>query len=241
VAFYPVAPTIGNISPPLPAADGGTGQTSLPLTVANGGTGAANSLAALQALDGMVQAATYTQLGIVAWNYPSYLVSVSGTALATAGTIYLVRVPMFGASATVTNILCAVTTAGGTLTSAENFIGLYDNNANLIGTSADQTTAWGTTGFKTAALTGGPFTGSWPFVFAGLVFNGTTGPGFLRGVGTGAGPGAPASVVLNATGSNLPCATIMTGQTSLPSSLTGGYAAASGTTSTPQAIWVGLS
>lgn len=80
MTFTPFAATIGNLIPPLPVADGGTGLTASPITVALGGTGATTAAAALAALGGMVlQAATalagYTVVNstgnIITWTAPN--------------------------------------------------------------------------------------------------------------------------------------------------------------------------
>lgn len=176
--------------------------------------------------------ATVAQTGLVAWNYPSFLASAQSGVI-TAGTVYLLRIPLAAVSVTVTNILIAVNTAGNTLTSSENFIGLFDNTGARIGVSADQTVAWGTPGLKTAALVSGPFTGSWPFVYVAFVSNGTTAPLFERAAGATIGSSL---VNLSASGSAIPFATNGTG-TALPSSLT--YSSNSG--GSGQSIWCGLS
>jgi hypothetical protein len=152
--------------------------------------------------------------------------------------VYTVRIPMSGASVSITNMLWVLQTAGGTLTAGQNFAGLYDNAGTLIGATADQTASGFVGGQtqRTVALSGGPFSTSSPVLYAAFVFNGTTGPGFQRCY---AGPGAPGVINQNATGANLPCGTILTGQTTLPGTIT--LSSLSGSTSTPQFVWVGLS
>lgn len=180
-------------------------------------------------------AAMYTQLGIQAWTYPGFLAGSSGAAYASAGVLYVAMItpPDPAASITITNILYSVGSAGGTLTASENFVGLYSNTGTLIGTSADQTTNFGATGLKTAALVSGPFTGSWPYLYVGLVFNGTTGPGLIRGYNS------TTTINLNATGANLLSGSVGTGNTTLPGSFT--PSSLSGATGTPQYPWFGLS
>lgn len=107
-----------------------------------------------------------------------------------SGVLYGSRV-MIRNPASVTSVTLFCSTGGLTLTSGQNFVGVYDSAGVQVGTSADQTTAWGTTGEKAAALVGGPFTVSGPFVWVVLVVNGLTPPRFgvasLFSVGTNAG------------------------------------------------------
>jgi hypothetical protein len=175
---------------------------------------------------------TPAQMGIVAWDYPSIL-AMGGTAAALSGTVYLMRVPLYGASVTVTNILIAIQTQGSGLTSSENFLGLYDNTGTKIGGTADQTASWGSTGLKTAGLVSGPFTGTWPFVYVVFVSNGTTPPALAR---IGGGSSVSILSALSSSGSNMPFATNGTG-TALPGSLV--YS--SNSVSNCQPLWVGLS
>lgn len=53
---------------------------------------------------------------------------------------------------TVTNIIMSIATQGSSLTSGQNFAGLYNPAGTLLSATADQTTNWGTTGLKTIAL-----------------------------------------------------------------------------------------
>jgi hypothetical protein len=76
----------------------------------------------------------------------------AGSQVLTGGVGYLVKV-FCTKSGLVGNLYMAVGTAGITLTSNQNFIALFDTAGNRLGLSADQTTAWGTTGLKTAAIT----------------------------------------------------------------------------------------
>jgi hypothetical protein len=87
---------------------------------------------------------------------------------------------------TVANVLAEVTGAGSGLTAGAQNVGvLLDSAGNLIDQSADQATAWTTTGTKPMALgathtiTGGPGV----FVYAGVLAGGTTLPQLARGNG----------------------------------------------------------
>jgi hypothetical protein len=73
-----------------------------------------------------------------------------------------------------------VVTAGSSLTSGQNFAALYDSSKNLVGITADQATAWGTTGEKVMALTT-PYVVTAPGLFKGAMWSvGTTPPAFAR-------------------------------------------------------------
>ena len=101
-----------------------------------------------------------------------------GTILPTAGRLEVMRVR--AASSLITNILLTVTVAGGTLTSGRNFAALFTDAGALLSTTADQTTPWGTTGLKTAALSAAQTVTPGAFYRIGLFSNGTTLPTFAR-------------------------------------------------------------
>jgi hypothetical protein len=156
MGFTPYVATIGNIVPPLPVSDGGTGLATdgLPPFIAS-------------------------DTALLAWNYDP-VIAINATALATGGEIQLCRVNVRQAI-TVTNVLYVVTAAGGTLTTNENFAGLYNSSGTLVGSSADQTSAWeATTGLYTNALSGGPYALAAGFYWVAFVVNGTTAPTLIR-------------------------------------------------------------
>lgn len=99
--------------------------------------------------------------------------------LATAGTVYVAAIKVN--PRLVSNIVVGVTTGGGTLTASQCFAGLYQNGA-LIGSTADQSAVWNSTGLKTMALAT-PVTPLGGLVYVALVFNGTTGPTLAAGTG----------------------------------------------------------
>ena len=121
---------------------------------------------------------TAADAGYLAWNYDAGVVSSASTP--TTNVVNLVRINIRQAIS-VTNVVIGVTTAGSGLTSGQNFAGLYSSAGTLIGTSADQTTAWGTAGVKSAALAGGPFAVAAGFVWVAIVSNtGTSTPNIFR-------------------------------------------------------------
>lgn len=133
---------------------------------------------------------TPSDLGLLAWTYDIGVAASASTP--TTNVVNLIRINIRQAIS-VTNVILAVATAGSGLTSGQNFAGLYNSSGTLIGTSADQTAAWGSTGLKTAALGGGPFAlTAGTFVWVAFVSNtGTSTPNFCRS-------GAVPAAVMNA-------------------------------------------
>lgn len=150
---------------------------------------------------------------VLAWSYDPAVTSNS-TAVA-SGTVQLIKIVLRRA-ATISNLYAQVNTAGGTLTSGQNFAGLYSASGTLLSATADQTTAWGSTGMKTMALTT-PQTVLPGYYYVALLSNGTTGPAFARGNGLS---GAANAINLGLAASTARFATGPTAQTSLPSSIT---------------------
>ena len=167
-----------------------------------------------------------TDAGYLAWAYDPLNISAV-TALTTSGNVYLTRINI-RTPKSVTNVVAYMGALGGTLTSGQCFAGLYAGTTagaytagQLIGTSADQTSAWNTgTGtanaLQTIALTGAPFSVPAGFVWAALMFNGTTGPQFGR---AGNVTAAASNIGFAAASARFAAAT---GSTTLPSSITVG-------------------
>jgi hypothetical protein len=119
-------PTIGNVVPPLPASQGGTGSANgVPFWIpGDDGFLGANSEAG----------------------------TASGGGLLTAGTLYLARLNIRAAT-TITNLFFCVSTVG-VGASTGSFVGLYSAAGTLLTGSADVGgTFAGTTGWKSQALT----------------------------------------------------------------------------------------
>lgn len=173
---------------------------------------------------------TPADAGFLAWNYDIGELGGSQSVLTTAGVMYLIKVNV-RVAISVTNVSYYVFTAGATLTSGQCFAGLYNSAGTLIGTSADQSAAWTSTGLKTTALTGGPFAVSAGFVWVAFLFNGTTAPSLVRN-------GTPNGNILNSgfTVSTARFASSGSALTSLPSTITPG----SNTLNTIQ-WWVAIS
>ncbi len=116
--------------------------------------------------------------GWLAWAFdPIHSAVPNGGFNGANGTLYCVGLCLPKRS-TVTNVVMRVKTAGATLTSGQNFAGLWDSAGNLVGATADQSTAWTSTGIKTMALAGGPFNLPSGIYYAGPWSNGTTRPHF---------------------------------------------------------------
>lgn len=167
-------------------------------------------------------------VGYLAWTYEPALASSTVVLASSTLTVCRVKVPT---TLNVTNVLYDVTTAGATLTSGQNFVGIYNNSGQLVASSADQSTGWTSTGLKTTALTGGPFAVTGPYVYVAFQVIGTTGPTLAK-------TAAPSSnIPVNGsltTGFLTRCFTATSGTTALPSTL------ASPSNGTAQ-LWVALS
>lgn len=151
---------------------------------------------------------------LIGWSFDPVTAVNSGVAF-TTGVIHLVKVNVRYA-ATISNVVYNVTAAGGTLTTGQNFVGLYTDLGTRIAVTADQTTNWGSTGVKTTA-----FTTTYPappgVYYLGFLTNGTTGVSLARATGTS---NAGAMINVGLTASAYRFATNSAGQTTLPSSIT---------------------
>ena len=155
--------------------------------------------------------------GLLAWTFDPVACRSGGDTL-TRGVVYLAKVKIVNRSTVVSNILLSVIGLGTALTSGQNFVGLYDSSGNRLAVSADQTTAWGTTGLKTAAIT--PQTLAVGSYYVAILSNATTAaPQFMQGNGASASG-------LNAglTTGTARYLTSGTGQTALPATITLGSA-----------------
>lgn len=117
--------------------------------------------------------------GYLAWNFDQAKCQGS-TVPAANGTVNVMKLWTPRALTSVTNVHLHVGTAGATLTSGQNFAALYTGAKALVGTTADQTTAWGSAGMKTMALSGGPYTLQAGFFYVAMFSNATTRPALAR-------------------------------------------------------------
>ena len=91
--------------------------------------------------------------GLLTWTFdPLFTDSAAGVQPGGNGWLFQMAVKL-PVSALVSGVAHGVRTAGATLTSGQNLVGLFDSNNTRVGVSSDQTTAWASTGFKQAALT----------------------------------------------------------------------------------------
>lgn len=125
--------------------------------------------------EGLFSAVDY---GLLAMAFDPAANSSNSTPLATAGTLYGIRLKLI-TPATITNIVLPIFTAGATLTAGQCFAALYQNNT-LKAQTADQATAWASTGMKTMALSSAQSAAA-GYVDIVMWFNGTTGPAPTRG------------------------------------------------------------
>lgn len=124
--------------------------------------------------------------GFVEWNYdPALVSSGSGSTGTATGTLYLMKISS-QTGGTVSNIIVTVGTAGSSLTSSQNWAGIYDDTGTLVAQTNDQTTAWTSTGVITMALQSSITFQAGRDYFAGFLTNGGTPPLF---VATNAGGG----------------------------------------------------
>jgi hypothetical protein len=167
--------------------------------------------------------------GLIAWTQDPATLG-AGDDTTTAGVLYLCKVKIVNRSTVVTNVHVTVSTQGTGLTAAQNLVGLYNSSGTLLSGSADQTTAFGSAGFKTIALTA-PQTLAVGSYYVGILTNGTTPPKFLRGTSFSAS-GLNANLATSAAR----FLTSGTAQTALPASVTLGSASTNGV-----ARWAALS
>jgi hypothetical protein len=116
---------------------------------------------------------TPADYGWLTWHCDVALVR-GASAIATSGLLHLTRLHL-PVSATVTNIVVGVGTAGNTLTSGQCFAALFTSAGALLSQTADQATAWASTGLKTMALAVAQSCAAGDY-YVGVWANGTTGP-----------------------------------------------------------------
>lgn len=164
---------------------------------------------------------------LLAWNYDPAVGGTTSTPLGANGTCYVQKLRI-DKRVSVTNLHAWVITAGATLTANQCFAGLYNGSKALVASTADQSTAWASTGGKTMALAGGPFACDPGTYYVVLMANGTTRPAFVR-LASGAHN-------INTSGDAIRWATSNTGvTTALPGTLSTAFAVAA------NPYWVGLS
>ncbi|MFJ8301605.1 hypothetical protein ACIQ9R_37650 [Streptomyces sp. NPDC094447] len=148
----------------------------------------------------------------------------------TTGLLEMVKLPIRTAT-TITNIVAAISTAGSGLTAGQNWAGLYSSAGTLLSQTADQTTAWASTGVKTMPLAAPQVVAAGSY-FVAFVSNGTTPPQMPRGSSLGIGADLLNIGLTAATARYATAGTV----TTLPSSVTMGSR-----TTAARAWWVAVS
>lgn len=190
--------------------------TPIPIGSLSWGTPVNSALASQDARITEIESAGAAGSGIYGFvALPYDPVSAGASSLLASGTVYMIRVDI-AAPATFTTITIPIFTAGSGLTAGQNFAGVYTAAGTRVAVTADQSAAWATSGVKSMALTA-PYAAAAGTYYIALLANGTTPPGVLRSVSTGAVEG-----VLNfgLTPATARWTTGPTGQTTLPLSVT---------------------
>jgi hypothetical protein len=119
--------------------------------------------------------------GFQTWSFDPLHIAAGTYTLASAGVLYGATVKSVGR--VITNVCAYMTTAGGTLTSGQNFAAVYQGG-NLVAQTGDMSTLWaGSTGLLTMPLAY-PVTVAEGDLFVAFVANGTTKPTFATATGT---------------------------------------------------------
>jgi hypothetical protein len=114
--------------------------------------------------------------GFAAWNGdPRY---IQAGVVAVGGTLYVMPV-WIAEPCTIDNLWVSVSTAGSTLTAAQNLISLYNAVGTKLADSADQSGVWVSTGTRAAAITPQVFTAA-QLAYITLLSVGTTPASFSR-------------------------------------------------------------
>jgi len=121
--------------------------------------------------------------GMVAWSYDPAVIA-SNALIPAGGTLNVVKLKLTGPTL-ITAVLMICSNPGATLTAGQNFAMVFDETGAQIGVTADQATAWQSTGNKDMPLTA-PVTARGPFVTVGLYAVGSTLPGFRMSIASSA-------------------------------------------------------
>lgn len=212
-------------------------------TVAINGSGASVGGSAANDLN---SAETPSSMGLLAWDFPYAMAaagsSSTGSAAVTGGSLYLAKL-VLAAGTVVTNLWFRIATAASSITTGQNFGGLYSASGTLLATSADLSTVIGTnTGPIQAALTSAYTISTSGTYYAGFFFNASVTEPVLgcfsnqNTVTTGA-QNFGSSTTFGNTAAKFPFAINTTGNTTaLPTSLT----MSSNTATGAYAYWVGV-
>jgi hypothetical protein len=182
-----------------------------------------------------------SSLGLKTYNYPYVWATGTGSAVTTAGALYLAKMPIAGGTS-ISNLYIKIATAAAGLTTGQNFAGIYNSSGQLVATTADLTATIGTnTGVITCPLTATYVAPTGDNYYVGVFFNsGTTFPvlsaytGFVT-VTTSVATFGSATTFGN-TAAKYPFAVSATaGTTAMPTTLT----MSSNTATGAYTLWVG--
>lgn len=174
---------------------------------------------------------------LLTWTGDSVGAFDSATATLVSGTLQIMHVPL-AFPMTISNVVYAVTVVGATLTSNQNFVGIYDSAGTRQALSADQSAIWTSTGLKTTAMTSTwtpASTGMAAFCWIVWLSVGTTPPRFAI-LNNTANAGAIAAINAGTTTANTRVGRNAAAQTSLPATITLGSNVNNGVS-----IWAALS
>ncbi len=183
--------------------------------ISNTGTGPSTGI--LVSIDTLYQVDTPARHTYAEWNYDP-VIGGSGSA-PTSGSIFLMKVSA-QTGGTINNIVIAITSVAGiSLTSGQNFAGLYDSTGARVGVTADQSSAWTSNGLKSMALTSPVTIRGGSEYYVALLCNGATPPSFMRSGTNLTAPNANQSNALqrfsvNGTGTSLPTNVTLSSNTS---------------------------
>jgi hypothetical protein len=116
-------------------------------------------------------------VGLQAWTFPTCFATGVGSAVTTAGRLYLATLNL-AAGIQLTKLYFNIATAASGITSSQNFAGLFNATGTQVATTADLSTLIGTnTGYITAPLTATYTVPTAGVYYFGVFFNaGTTQP-----------------------------------------------------------------
>lgn len=152
--------------------------------------------------------------GLITWTHDPATCRSTGDNI-TSGTIYLCKVKIVDRATVVSNVLLSILNTPTSMTSGQNFVGLYDSSGNRLAVSADQSANWTSAGLKTVALTSPQTLAVGSYYVAILMVSTGTVPQLLQGNGASASALNAGLTVGTARFINTAA-----GNTSLPSSIT---------------------
>lgn len=115
--------------------------------------------------------------GLTAWTFDPLACTGTGT-VPTSGVLQLARI-YIPVATTISTVHLFVDTPGSGLTSGQCFAAVYNAAGTLLSATADQSTAWASSGLKSMALTAAQVVGA-GYIDVAFFSNGTTNPAFAK-------------------------------------------------------------